>query len=186
MQYRVELGLYRAETGERLIAQTADGQANDPPIVSVVSVSQSPVGETQAISPLAVAFGDGIRLAGYDGPSTAAPGDVVTVTLRWEADGRPAENYIAFVHLWQPGDPQPLAQHDSPPRRGWYPTLAWRPGDRIPDEHILRIPETLAPGTYSLWAGLYAADTGLRLEAESGVGRLPYDLAPLGQLILLK
>ena len=186
LQYRVELGLYDAATGQRLIAQTADQQVSDPPIVSAVSVEPSNVDEMQPAASLAVSFGDGIQLVGFDGPGTATPGDAITITLYWEADSRPTQDYIAFVHLWRPGDPQPLAQHDSPPRLGWYPTLAWRQGDIVRDEHVLQIPETLAPGSYRLWAGLYAADDGVRLAARSEGGRLLNDLVPLGQLDILK
>ncbi len=186
IRYRIELGLYNATTGDRPMAYTVDGLPFDPPIVGSLNVVPAGHLDTEPQHPLIVDFGDAIRMVGYDLREAGTTSSTVSVTLHWEATGEPLQDYVAFVHLWSPGDPAPLAQHDSQPREGWYPTSAWEEGDRVPDEHTLYIPEALPSGTYDLWAGLYRPRDGIRLETESEGRRLPDDLVPLGPLEIVR
>jgi hypothetical protein len=52
-----------------------------------------------------------------------------------------------------------VAQRDVPPLEGRRPTSAWKPGDLVRDDQDLFVPETVAPGTYRLLAGMYDAAT---------------------------
>ena len=182
IRYQVQIGLLDTESGERLIPSTGDGTPLDPAVVGSISVVPDEHQETPDASRVDVAFDDGIRLIGYRAPEVALPGSTVTITLIWSPTATPTHDYVAFVHLWQPGDPMPLAQHDGRPREGWFPTLAWRAGDLIEDVHELTTPGNLESGTYPLWAGLYRPEDGERLPASDGQGRLLYDLVPLGSL----
>lgn len=186
IRYRIELGLYDASTGERPAAYSADDHPFDPPVVGSLNVVPAGALGTEPQHPLTVDFGSAIRMVGYDLTGTGTAGSAVPVTLHWEATAEPLYDYVAFVHLRSPGDAAPLAQHDSQPREGWYPTSAWKEGDRIPDEHALHIPETLPSGTYSLWTGLYLPHDGIRLAAEFEGNRLPDDLVPLGPLQIVR
>jgi len=180
--YRLEVGLFDTETGERLSATLADGRPFEPPLVGAVSLIPA---TTPNIAPTYIVnatFGEHIALRGYDGPILASPGETITLTLHWEALRAPDGDFTAFVHLWRPGDPTPLAQHDGPPREGWYPTSVWKTGDQVPDTHRLNIPADLAPGEYPLWAGWYRTADGVRLPANGPAGRYPHDLVPLGTL----
>ena len=38
----------------------------------------------------------------------------------------------------------------------------WRVGDLLLQEHLLRLPEVLLPGTYTLYTGLYDPETATR------------------------
>jgi hypothetical protein len=73
------------------------------------------------------------------------------------------QDYTVFVHLVSPND-QLLAQHDGQP---WWkvplPTSTWQPGEELRDEHRLRLPPDLAPGTYRLQVGAYDWQTLERL-----------------------
>jgi hypothetical protein len=144
-------------------------------------VPETPAVVTPAY-PIAATWNDTIALRGYDGPPAVTPGATVDITLHWEALRAPEDDLVAFVHLWQPGDAAPLAQHDGPPRQGWYPTTVWQAGDRVPDTHPLKIPADLPPGTYPLWAGLYRVVDGVRLTVEGPEGAYPHNLVPLGTL----
>lgn len=186
IRYGVELGLYDALTGDRPVVHIGDGRPFDPPIVGAVAVTPARQLDPQPQHPLSVEFDEAIKLVGYDYVDTASAGSAVRIKLHWEATGEPLRDYIAFVHLWEPGDPGPLAQHDSEPRMGWYPTSVWMEGDYIPDEHTLHIPEELPVGTYGLWAGLYRPDDGIRLTAESSGHSLPGALVPLGSLEIVR
>jgi len=181
LRYQLLIGLFKREGGAALPAATAQGAPLALPIVGTVALAatEPPAPPTH---PLDARLGEHITLHGYDAPLTAAPGETITVTLHWSAAAPLALDGVTFVHLWQPGDALPLAQHDSPPRDGWYPTYVWQPGERIPDAHPLTLPATLPPGRYPLWAGLYHAADGVRLPAFGPEGRYLHDLVPLGML----
>lgn len=181
LRYRLIVGLFDATTGARLPAVNAQGAPSEPPVVGHVVVAPASTGAAPDTA-LDATLGERISLRGYDAPTSAAPGTTITVTLHWEALAAPAQDYVAFVHLWRPGDPSPRAQHDSAPRQGWYPTSVWETGDRVPDAHPLPLPADLAPGAYPLWAGLYRPEDGTRLPVAGPAAPYPYDLVPLGEL----
>ena len=183
MRYLVEAGLFEAEGGRRLEAFSAEGRAVEPPVVGSVVVApprRTPPPPRHSLD--AVRIGDRVALLGYDAPATVSAGGTLTVTLHWKALAPPGDEWIAFVHLWREGDPQPLAQDDAPPREGWFPTSLWQQGDLVLDRHRLRLPDDLPPGVYPLWAGLYRAEDGHRLPATQEGTALPYDLVPLGEI----
>ncbi len=177
----LEVGLFNAATGDRLPAES-DGITIAPPIVASIVVATSSPQATPMLHPMEVQFGEAIKLTGYDLNAAVPAGQPLTVTLQWEARQTLNEPLITFVHLWKPGEASAYAQHDSEPRNGWFPTALWRAGDVIPDAHILSIPDNLAPGEYPLWAGLYRASDGARLQASENNVPLPYALAPLGTI----
>ncbi len=51
-------------------------------------------------------------------------------------------------HIW-------LEEEGRHPVNGYYPTVAWRPGEIVPDFHELPISKALPPGTYRLEVGLF-------------------------------
>jgi hypothetical protein len=108
-------------------------------------------------------------VAGQLYPTNATLGDTVSVNLRWQVTSAPGRDLTTFVHL---GDPSadtslpPLAQGDSPPLGGYYPTGSWSPGEVIEDHYSLTLPADLAPGRYPVYVGLYDPDTGTRAVLE--------------------
>jgi hypothetical protein len=106
-------------------------------------------------NPVAYRFGDGILLRGYEIQALPA-GDPrgVRISLQWEALADIEENYVVFVHLRDAPD-HAYAQHDSPPRAGWYPTSFWEKGEVVVDEHVLYLPNAAAPASLDLYVGLY-------------------------------
>jgi hypothetical protein len=81
------------------------------------------------------------------------------LTLFWRTETVPAADYTVFVHLLnKQGDL--VAQFDSPPAGGAYPTSLWDPGEIIVDERLLT---NLPPGQFTLQVGLYHPVTGERL-----------------------
>jgi hypothetical protein len=113
--------------------------------------------------PLTAAFGEAIRLLGYNLPqSHAVPGGSLPVTLYWQAAGPLSADYTVFVHLLD-GQERVQSQWDSAPAGGTRPTTGWLPGEVVSDTCTLALPPTLPPGTYRLEAGLYQPLTGKRL-----------------------
>ncbi len=132
-------------------------------------------------------LGDVIRLSAAAVRTEPAPvvaGEVLTVTLTWDALGRPAADYQVFVHL--EGAEGAVAYGDGPPAGGRYPTDLWARGERVEDAHEVRVPAETPAGAYRLMVGLYDA-AGNRVAASSPSGdRLAADAIPLGEVTVLR
>lgn len=109
-------------------------------------------------------FGDRITLNGFTlNSQNLQAGDILQVTLFWEAQAKINQRYKVFLHLLD-DQGHLIAQHDGEPGGGNIPTLDWQPGETIVDNHGLLLPIDLSPGTYHLVLGLYdIADPNLRL-----------------------
>jgi hypothetical protein len=106
-------------------------------------------GAEKAVEPVPVRLYDySLDRDGY------APGDTLRLTLRWEALDRLVEDYSISVKLLDV-DGAVLAQQDSGPQGGQHPTSRWRPGERIADQHELKIPSGTPLGQYQLQVIFY-------------------------------
>ena len=100
-------------------------------------------------------FGDVIRLSSYSTSGrTVGRGDYLLVGFFWLASEEPARRYKVFLQLLD-ADGALVAQRDSEPGGGAFPTTSWQAGFTYPDFHALLIPEALPAGQYALIAGLY-------------------------------
>ncbi|MFN3928262.1 MAG: glycosyltransferase family 39 protein [Thermoflexus sp.] len=118
-----------------------------------------------AIPPQARLFG-GVE---WLGAAIAPRGDgSLWVRLRWRATAPLAEEYVVFLHYRRDG--QTIAQGDSPPAGGRYPTSIWRPGDVINDDHILPGVGLPQPGRDEIVFGLWNPQTGEYLSVLDGTG----------------
>ncbi|MCS6848653.1 MAG: glycosyltransferase family 39 protein [Anaerolineae bacterium] len=135
-------------------------------------------------------FEDKIRYLGFrvhNPKQRVAPGDLLDVTLYWQAL-RPLErNYSAFVRVYAKGD-QPVHVLDTYPGGGMWQTTLWQPGEIIADRYRLRIDDTLtntqlAPSTLWLDVGFwdFTAQRFLPTFDPSGqpTGRQRYEAASL-------
>ncbi len=108
------------------------------------------------------------RLLGYQvTPTVVEPGDTVEITLYWQALARTDQNYAVFVHLLSEVGTM-VAQRDTYPGLGRYPTTAWEPSAAFADTYRVHIPETAyAPDVGYVQVGLYLPD-GPRLITPDG------------------
>ena len=107
-------------------------------------------------------LGDSISLLGFDVSSSAIrQGGTLTVTLYCTAISQVKSNYTVFVHV-DDDRGKILAQSDSYPVEGHYPTSQWTPGYVVADVHHILIPAT-ADGTRHVTVGLYQLETMRRL-----------------------
>jgi len=115
-----------------------------------------------------IEFGDVARLVGYDiKPTTVKPSDTVHVTLYWQALSRTEGNYAVFVHLLSEVETI-VAQRDTYPGLGRYPTTSWEVGSTFADTYRVVIPETAyTPDTITIQVGLYLPG-GQRLTTSEG------------------
>ncbi|HLG73862.1 MAG TPA: glycosyltransferase family 39 protein [Chloroflexota bacterium] len=68
------------------------------------------------------------------------------VNLQWLAPTQPTRNYTVFVQVLSQDD-RVLAQHDSYPWDGRYPTTLWLSGERVFDTVKLALTDALPPGS---------------------------------------
>jgi hypothetical protein len=114
-------------------------------------------------------FGSSIQLTGFWlNPQNIAPGPELPVLLQWVTAQQLQTDYTVFVHLVGP-DGTLVAQSDAVPT--WLTpqaTSEWSPGQPVLDRHLLTLPPTLSPGSYTLLVGLYHAPTLERLPLAGG------------------
>lgn len=128
-------------------------------------------GQPTIATPLAVTFDPDIRLAGYALETFAvAPGEMLALTLYWQAETRSALPYTVFVHLVDAAG-ELWTQNDSMPAADTLPTSCWLPGEVIPDPRPLLIPVDAPPGAYTVRVGLYYLPTLTRLPIHTGGDR---------------
>lgn len=108
-------------------------------------------------------------------PTVVAPGDVVTVTVTWQAVAPDSTDYSVFVHLVD-DDGFILAQLDTMPGGGALPTSQWTAGQTRTEAYRVAIPETAYAPSQGQWAvGLYDHQTGRRLPVDpAGSGSVQF------------
>jgi len=132
--------------------------------------------------PLYANLGGQVKLLGYDlRPASPREGDAIYLTLYWQARADMDMDYTVFTHLIDERE-NILAQHDSQPEAGDYPTSQWLEGEIVQDEHALVLEPGLQVGEYTLVVGMYDLDSGERLPAydQDGV------LLPQGRIVLTR
>lgn len=118
----------------------------------------------QVPSNLQVQFEGGIQLLGYEWRNER---NGLRLSLFWRAGAALDVDYSVFVH-WRKGG-QTVAQSDSYPAQGYYPTHLWRPGDIVADDHPLTPSATPGEGD-SISVGLYSLQTAQRLQVLDASG----------------
>jgi hypothetical protein len=125
---------------------------------------------------------NGIDIAGATiRPQIVSPGEVVQVELRWQIKEPPDLALTTFAHLGDPSQ-SPVAQGDSVPLGGHYPTTLWAPGEVFSDTYELNIPPELPQGLYPVHVGLYRPESGSRQTLTVDGVRQPNDAYLVGWL----
>lgn len=135
---------------------------------------------------LDVTFGDKARLLGYKaGDEETRPGESVEVTLFWQSLAEMDRDYTVFVHLLDEND-LVIAQRDTYPGLGTYPTRLWQVGDAFADRYVLTLsPTVFAPCTGRFEVGLYDFASGERLMATGPDGQPLDDNVRFHQIAVL-
>lgn len=110
--------------------------------------------------PLAVNFGDVIRLRGYD---LATASGAATLRLYWEVTGAPPGNFNPFIHIVG-DDGFRWAQADSIAYLG----EQWAVGERIVQSVTATLPAGMPPGLYRVYVGLFDGAQRLSVLDEGG------------------
>jgi hypothetical protein len=128
---------------------------------------------TEGMQPIQAQAGEAIELIGYritdaegaDLESLLA-GQTAYLTLYWRALETPETDYTIFVHL-EDSSEAIIAQHDSQPEGGHYPTGIWEPGEIVATVHPLTLPPD-ASGPYVVYTGMYTWPELIRLPVSQG------------------
>ncbi|HNT78456.1 MAG TPA: hypothetical protein PKH77_25880, partial [Anaerolineae bacterium] len=113
------------------------------------------------------AFGDGLRLLGYDWTEER---DKLTLTLWWQATAAPGRDYKRFIHVYDPATEAIVAQDDAMPRAWTYPTSLWAAGEVVSETVMLDL--SAAPqDRYRVAVGWYDPETVTRLPARDAEGQ---------------
>ena len=121
---------------------------------------------TSSVEPEA-RFERGLTLVGHRLDITSP--QELRLDLLWRAEVEIEADYSVFVHLTR--DDTILAQDDSFPAQGYYPTSLWRVGDIVNDEHTLVLPEPYDPDSHKIIIGLYKWQTMDRLQILDEAGQ---------------
>jgi hypothetical protein len=114
-----------------------------------------------------VSFGGMITLESASLERTSFdPGEVLHLSLVWRPEEALANDYKLFVHL-AGQDGRPVAQWDGLPCFNMARTSQWPVGQPLPDHVLMRIPDDMQPGEYSLLIGLYDGASGERLGGQA-------------------
>ena len=137
-------------------------------------------------NPVDIQFDTLVKLRGYAvDTTTARPGEPIGVELYWEVTGQPPGDYLLFVHLVDQATGTLVAQRDTHPGLGNFPSSQWRPGDRFVERLSLYVPETAwVPAAAELRAGLYAPGSYRLGVTDAATGEGLGDSFPLGAVAL--
>jgi hypothetical protein len=192
--YQLRLGVYRATDEQELtvLDENSIPQGTEAVLgaVQVVSPSHQPPVEPLAIEhPLSADLADSeegpiLRLLGYSqGEGPLKPGQVLKLTLFWQALADVSRDYIVFVQL-QDEKGTLWVNRESSPVDGSYPTAGWQAGQLVRDPHDFVVPASAPDGPYHLIAGLYRFTDGERLTVVTGPQR-GQDNLPLTEVTVL-
>jgi hypothetical protein len=141
----------------------------------------SPGGLSELI-PLDIRLGPDVSLRGYQIVSqSVSPGQILSLSLDWQALAQLDRNYKVFVQLLS-SEGQLVAQRDGQPLDGFRPTSIWRRSQEITDRYGLLLPDTLPPGAYQLVVGMYDGETGQRLKVSGRSVPPGTDVVPLTEI----
>jgi len=140
---------------------------------------------TEMAHPLSARLGDKVMLLGYSLLSKEVyAGDILQLTLFWQALTALDERYVVFIHVLD-ADGHIVGQRDTEPGGGAMLTTTWQPGQTIPDNYGVLISHGTPPGEYRVQVGLYALDSGTRLPV-SQAGQSPDDSLTLDSIRILR
>jgi len=165
-EYRVEVGLYDPETGQRLTTPEGEGQVWLAPLAVERPLTAAPVAVLGMQHAAGAQFGE-LSLLGYDAYTLGfahqpelplRPGEVLQANLYWRAETRPGGDWRVAISLVD-SEEREWAGLAAEPVAG-YPTSLWQAGDVWRGQFNLALPGDAPPGRYRLRVQLLAPSGG--------------------------
>jgi 4-amino-4-deoxy-L-arabinose transferase-like glycosyltransferase len=132
--------------------------------------------------PANVDVGDAARILAYEvTPDSIRSGEAISVTVTWEVLQPTEVPYTVFIHIFGKHGAL-VAQRDTYPGLGNYPTTWWEPGHVFSETYRVYVPETtIEPNRLEVWLGLAHPDLGrLPIDSPDAVD----DALPVGSVVL--
>ena len=129
----------------------------------------TPAGIPASAQPVNIDYGN-LRLLAYEASRDAVrPGEWLDVTLYWQAQAPIDQDFSISLKLLSAH--RFIAQHDTYPAGGAYPTRFWQPGQVVRDVHRLQVLSS-APGPAPAWLipGVYELQTMAALPPQGSAG----------------
>jgi len=166
--YRLNLGWYRQADGEAKSLHILNPETNElteatSVTIGPIKVGGPPAGVTvEQATPqtkVNVRLGEKIELLGFDvnRQNTSS----LELTFYWQVLAPMDIDYTVFAHV-QDMAGELVAQKDSPPLNGVYPTSLWDAGEIVKDDWTIPL-EGVESGQYELVIGMYDLATSVRL-----------------------
>jgi len=134
--------------------------------LAIYAVPTAPPEEIQ--NPLDAGLGDEITLLRYNLLThEVEAGDILPLTLFWQALAQPQERYKVFVHLLDEAG-HIVGQWDSEPGDGMNITTLWQPGETVADNYGVLVRPGTPPGEHRIEVGMYSPISGQRLPVSEG------------------
>lgn len=170
-----------------VLSPTCDNGVKCEPKVGALPVRLDSATAKQWVNkPAFYHLGQHIEIVDYQAQTLATAGQDLRVPVVWRTDAGNLGDLTTFMHLFS-SDGKLVAQVDSPPLHGDYPTSVWGADEVIPDYYTLPLTSTLPPGTYHLKIGMYDAKTHDRLSASDAAGAALVDnVIPLQDITVSK
>jgi hypothetical protein len=175
-EYRVEVGMYNAATGERLTTPEGASQVWLQPLVVDRPAAPAPIAALGMQHAVEAEFGE-LTLLGYDAYKlgfahqpdlSLRPEDLLQVNVYWRAETQPSGDWTVGISLVD-SDEREWASLTAEPVQG-YATSRWRAGDVWRGQFNLRVPGQAPPGRYRLRIQPITPD---------GVAQEPFQSRPL-------
>jgi 4-amino-4-deoxy-L-arabinose transferase-like glycosyltransferase len=162
-QYRLRVGLFAPDSGDRLPRLEEDGRyAGDAFVienVSIVAAGELPAQRPEPPQPVHEEVRPGLLLVGYGRSMANVPtGEPVDLTLWWQAT-EPQPPLLARLELVRP-DNTIRVLGDTQPVGGTYPFSQWQTPIFLLDRVQIRPSPNTPPGQYRLQLRLLSLDTG--------------------------
>jgi hypothetical protein len=152
-EYEIEVGFYRQDSGERLLAFTAEGLSGGvrlPSRVRVLPPKSQPSIEALGVEHRTdLPMADGLTLLGWSLNRRAfTPPDFAHLTLFWRAEQDVPGDLTFAVSLLDEGGGLVNELHG--PVDGFYPTSGWQEGEIVRDQYAFWLAKGTPPGQYRL------------------------------------
>jgi hypothetical protein len=167
--YQLRVVVYDPTDGRRLLPDLPAVGGDLAAVVGEVTVKPASTAASLAASdvpvPITRSVTPDLRLLGYGRlpEQPIRPGDLLPITLYWQAEGVPSRDYQAALWLARPGEESLALAGPSPIGGAAYPTAHWRAGEAMRQWLDAYVPATVQEGTYRIGLQVLAADTGQAL-----------------------
>jgi hypothetical protein len=155
---KIKIELFDARANKRLPITDSTGKRHD----GIIGEVRQPALVTTAAPPPVATFGHPPQISLLHYRLTANE-----LTLMWRAETSPTNDYTVFVH-WLDVHNRILAQSDTQPRGGAYPTHAWDIGEIVTDTYPINLAPNVRAQVTQIAVGLYTVADGARLPNRAG------------------